>query len=551
MADDHAKARHPMSPFSPLAHPTYRAIWLTNNVANLGAMIQVVGASWLLASLSASAATVSLVQAAVGLPVMLLSLPAGAVADTGDRRGIMLIAQGVILATSLLLALGAVLGIVGAELLLAATFVIGCAAAFKMPAWLASVGQILPRSELPAAIALNGIGFNIMRSIGPGLGGAIVAVAGVTATFLVNAATQIGELAAIARWRVAKAEHHLPPERIGAAMMAGLRYVVMAPEVSAVLWRSLSFGGAASVSAALLPVLVRDRMGGDPLLYGALLSAFGIGALAAGLRLPLLRARHSGERLVRVAFALTLVAALAAAFLPLAAVMIVAMLVAGAGWVIAFSTFTVTIQLSAPRWVEGRAIALYQMAAFAGIAAGSVTWGMAADAIGLSQAFIGAAIAAALGIVMGFVRAIPAAEAADDAPIENAVVARLPGGIMPRSGPVVISTAYRIAESDLLAFLAATTELRRTRRRNGAHRWTLLRDLDDAEVWIERFHCPTWLDYLRHEQRRTLADQQAIDAVSALHRGPRPPVVRRRVERTLDRPPAETGDSIATPTRPM
>src|SRR5690606_35549454 len=248
---------------------------------------------------------------------------------------------------------------------------IGCGSAFNAPAWQASVGDLVPRRELPGAIALNSLGFNIARSVGPAIGGAIVAAAGAAAAFVTNAASYVALLVVLARWRPLRPPALLPPESLGVAMAAGIRYVSMSPAIRIVLLRSAIFGAGASGLMALMPLIAKDRLGGGPLVYGLMLGAFGAGAVMGAIASSRLRQALSTEVIIRcacVAFAAAMIVAGVSTLLP---VTMAGLLLAGAGWVSAFATFNVAVQLAAPRWVVARALALYQMAAFGGIAGGS------------------------------------------------------------------------------------------------------------------------------------------------------------------------------------
>lgn len=519
------------SALSPLSNPIFRAVWVASLVSNFGGMIQSVGAAWMMTSISSSAQMVALVQASVTLPIMLLSLLTGAVADNFDRKRLMLAAQGFMLTVSLLLAACAWAGLITPWLLLGFTFLIGCGAAFNAPARQASVADMVRREELPAAVALNSMSFNIARSVGPAVGGAIVAAAGAAAAFAVNAVSYIGLIAVLARWKPVRPERKLPRESVGMAMAAGLRYAAMSPAIGTVLVRSLVFGAGASCVSALMPLVARDLIGGGPLTFGLLLGSFGAGAVGGALASSRLRSRIPTEMLVRsccIVFAAAAATVGTSAYLPLS---MAALVPAGGAWVLALSIFNVTVQLNSPRWVVGRALSLYQMSAFGGMAAGAWSWGLVAEAesIGLAMALAAAVLlaCAAMGLVLPVARAgdLDLAPLRDWSPPETRL------DIQPRSGPVVITVEFRIREENEREFLAVMAERRRVRRRDGARRWSLLRDVADPELWIERFHVPNWIEYIRHNNRMTQADALAADRARALHAGSEPPLVRRMIER--------------------
>lgn len=506
-------------------------MWFASLASNFGGLIQSVGASWMMTSIAGSADLVALVQASTTLPIMLFSLPAGAIADNYDRRAVMLVAQVFMLAVSVLLTAATYFGLVTPWLLLCFTFLIGCGSALNGPAWQASVGDMVPRSDLPGAIALNSMGFNMARSVGPALGGLIVAAAGAAAAFAVNALSYFGLILVLFRWRPERAPRTLPPERLGVAMSAGLRYVAMSPSIRNVLLRGFVFGFAASAIPALMPLVARDLVQGGPVTYGLLLGAFGAGAVGGALLSSRVRVLMSVEALVRFSFVGFGICAAATALSASMPVTVAAMALGGACWVLALSTFNVAIQLSAPRWVVGRALALYQTATFGGMAFGSWVWGVLAERAGAADALLISALAHLVGIVFGLLSALPDLEEANLDPLRRWTEPKTAIDIEHRSGPVVITIEYIIAPEDVVEFLAVMAERRRVRRRDGARHWTLLRDLADPELWIERYHTPTWLDYVRHNQRITQADAKIGDRLRELHRGSEPPRVHRMIER--------------------
>ena len=516
---------------SPFAYPLFRRVWMASTASNLGGMIQTVGAAWLMLALTGSPRMVALVQASVALPVVLFSLAAGAVADNLDRRRGMLAAQVFLLAIAAILALLTWLGQVNAWLLLALTFLIGCGSAFHNPAWQAAVGDMVPRDELPGAVALNSMGFNIARSVGPALGGAVVASLGAAAAFAINALSYVGLIAVLARWRTPMVENPLPRESLGGAIRAGVRYVAMSPAILTVFARSAVFGAGASAVMALMPLVASRRLGGGPVTYGLLLGAFGVGAVIGAFSAARLRAALSTESLVRagtIAFAAA--AAATGASTQLAATL-VALLAAGAAWVLTLSTFNVAVQLSTSRWVVARALSLYHMAAFGGIAAGSTLWGWVAASRDIDVALYAAALVLVACAAMGLRWRLDQIEARNLDPLRRWDAPETAVPVDARTGPVVVTIEYRIREEDAAEFLETMAERRRIRRRDGARHWALLRDLADPMVWIERYMLPTWLDYIRHNNRMTHDDASVPARLRALHQGPEPPRVHRMIER--------------------
>jgi MFS family permease len=541
--------QHP-SALSPLRYPVFRNVWAASTLSNLGGLIQSVGASWLMISIANSADMVALVQASMSLPVVLLSLIAGAMADNFDRRRMMLGAQLFMLTVSVALMVCAWTGLITPWLLLVFTFAIGSGGAFNAPAWQASVGDMVPRAELPGAVALNSLGFNIARSLGPAIGGIIVAAAGAAAAFAVNALSYTALLAVLARWRPSLNPRSLPRETLGLAIAAGVRYVAMSPAIRTVLIRSAVFGMAAAAVMALMPVVAKFLLGGGPLTFGLLLGAFGLGAVAGAVGNARLRQVLSTESIVRWA---SIAFAVAAAIVGLSSSLLVTMaglVVAGAGWLLALATFNVAVQMSAPRWVVARALSLYQMAAFSGLAAGSWLWGEFAAGVSIGAALLTAAVVMLACAALG--RWLPLVQT-EELNLDLLRLWKEPSTVVPvepRTGPVVITIEYVILQADIPEFLGAMTERRRMRRRDGARNWRLLRDLADPQLWIERYETPTWLDYVRHNSRITHHDASIPQRLRALHRGPDAPRVRRMIERQSAPPPSERApETLIDPAR--
>lgn len=515
-----------------LSHPIFKAVWITSLVTNFGGLIQSVGASWMMSSI-ASPQMVALVQASVTLPIMLLSLVAGAMADTVDRRIMMLAAQIFMLTVSVILAIVTWAGLINPWLLLSFTFLIGCGTAFNGPAWQASVGDMVPRKDLAGAVTLNSMGFNIARSVGPAIGGLIVAAAGAAMAFAINAVTYLGLIVVIARWKPERPPQTLARETLFHAMAAGVRYVAMSPRLYVVLMRAALFGIGASAVQALMPlVAIHSLNGGGPLVYGLLLGAFGLGAVGGALSSGRLRARWTTETMTRATCLIFAGAGVVVGFSPWLALTLPALMVAGAAWVLTLSTFNVTVQMSSPRWVVARALALYQMAAFGGMALGSWLWGSVAGGPGLATALACSAGVLVACAAMGLRFPLPTAEDLNLDPLSRWTEPQIAVAIEPRSGPIVIEIEYVIEETDIPAFLAAMSERRRIRRRDGARHWTLARDLGDPRLWVERYHTPTWTDYVRHNLRITHADAEITERIRALHHGENRPRVHRMIERS-------------------
>lgn len=520
-----------VSALAPFRHGIFRAVWAASLVSNFGGLIQGVGAAWMMTTIATSPYQVALVQASTTLPIMLFALVAGAIADSFDRRKVMLVAQTFMLVVSVLLTVFTWYGLITPWTLLAFTFLIDSGTALNSPSWQASVGDMVPRNKVPAAVALNSMGFNLTRSVGPAIGGIIVAAAGAAAAFAANAVSYIGLIIVMARWKPDVPVSTLPRESLGAAMGAGLRYVAMSPNIGKVLVRGAAFGFSAGAVLALLPLVARDVVKGDALTYGIMLGSFGIGAVGGALISVRLRQLLSSETMVRCAFAGFAICAFNAALSHHAWQTSLGLLVGGACWVIALSHFNVTVQMATPRWVVGRVLSVYQTATFGGIALGSWIWGVVADAHGAETALIAAAIAMLAGGAIGLVLPLPQQQVLNLDPLNRFKEPHLALDLKPRSGPIAIMIEYIIRHEDEAEFLLTMAERGRIRRRDGARNWTLARDLENPMIWIEHYHTPTWLEYVRHNGRITHADAMVGERLRALHSGDEPPRVRRVIER--------------------
>lgn len=510
---------------------TFRSLWIAALASNFGGLVQAVGAAWLMTSLSDSQNMVALVQGSVALPIMIFSLLAGVFADNFDRRRVMLIAQSFMFCVSLLLTFMAFEGWLTPWLLLAFTFSIGCGTALHNPSWQATMGDIVTREELPSAVSLNSMGFNLMRSIGPAAGGAIVALAGAAAAFAVNALSYVAIILALLRWKAPLRDMRLPREPMGNAFSAGLRYVAMSPNLMRVILRGFWFGLSAIALLALLPVVVREILQGTAFVYGVMLGCFGMGAVVGALLNARLRARFANEMIARGGFTGFAFSCAGLAFSTQPILSGIALMLAGACWVLSLSMFNVTIQLSTPRWVVGRVIALYQTGTFGGMAAGSLIWGAIADRGGPEAALLCASVMLVIGALTGRVLPLPEFSGLNLDPLGRFKEPDTRFDLSYRSGPVMVMVDYEIAQEDVPEFLAAMALRRRVRIRDGAQQWALLRDLHHPEHWSESYHVPTWGEYVRHNERRTQSDAELSDRIRRLHRGEGRPEVHRMIER--------------------
>src|SRR3978361_412995 len=376
---------------APLRHSVFRRIWLASLVSNLGILIQGGGAAGAMTQRTPSADKVALVQTALMLPIMLISMPAGAIADMHDRRIVALVSLSISLTGATALTVSAWLGLVTPNILLAFCFVVGCGMALFGPAWQASVSEQVPAETLPSAVALNGISYNIARSFGPAIGGIVVATAGAVAAFATNALLYIPLFIVLFLWRRATEPSRLPREKLSRAIVSGVRYIANSPSIRIVLTRTLVTGLLGGSVSALMPLVARDLLRGGAQPYGIMLGAFGMGAVIGALNIGEVRKRLSGEAAVR-GCALIMGAAIAVVAVSREPVLTAAALVvAGSVWMLAVALFNIGVQLSAPRWVAGRSLAAFQASISGGIAIGSWGWGRLTDAGGVETALLGSA----------------------------------------------------------------------------------------------------------------------------------------------------------------
>ncbi|WP_085034520.1 MFS transporter [Ensifer aridi] len=519
------------SPLTLFQYNAFRSLWSASLVANLGSLVEGVGAAWLMTSIATSHELVALVQASTTLPVMIFSLAAGALADNSDRRHIMLAAQLLMLCASAGLAFLAYAGAVTPWMLLSLTFLIGCGWALHDPSWHASMGDIVPREQLQSAVALNSMSYNLMRSIGPAIGGLIVATTGAAFAFLFNVFCYFALIVALWRWKTKPAPKLLPREPFSSAMTAGFRYVLLSPNLLKVMCRSLVFGLTAVVILALLPLVAKDQVGGTATAYGIMLGFFGFGAICGALLIGQVREVLSNEWVVRCAFLVLAGSCFLLAWSEYVWLSCLVLMPAGVAWVQALSLFNVTVQLSTPRWVVGRVLSLYQTAAFGGMAAGSWLWGELADAQGVSDTLLIASLALVCGGLIGNVLRQPNFETLNLDPTNNFHEPALQLDLRPQSGPISVTVDYYIDQDDVPEFLTVMALRRRVRLRDGARQWALLRDLEESQIWTESYHVPTWVEYVRHNHRQTHADAEIVARLEALHRGQFPPKTRHKIER--------------------
>ena len=526
---------------APFEHRAFALFWWASLASSFGSMIQTVGASWLMATISPSVDQVALVQTAGSLPFFFLSLLAGALADTRDRRGIMLVSQVLTLLVSAVLAVVVLAGGITPSLLLGLTFLIGCGSAMFAPAWQASIGDQVPRAQIAPAVMANAVGFNLARSLGPAIGGVIVAAFSAAAAFIINAVSYVGIIATLLWWQPTRVRSELPPEPLGSAIAAGVRYISLSPHLLAILLRCVLYTVPIAAVPALMPIVARDLLGGGAPTYGILLGGFGVGAMLGALASATLLSRFTRDALLRALSALACIAMIGIGLSRWTAVTLLAHVLAGSAWTLAFANFNIAVQLSSPRWVTGRMLATYQSIAFAGIAFGSWWWGKFASMVGVRESLTVAGVSALVSLVAARWLPIAAEQSGSLDPRARGELNPPSAELHPSSGPIVVAIEYRVPAEHAVEFAAVINEVGRIRRRDGARAWSICQDIDALDRWVERFESPTWLDHQRWRTRPTESDQAVRARLAGLIIGQHG-----SVRRFVVRPPG--ADPLGAPT---
>lgn len=499
-----------------LNHRSFRGLWLAGGVYYLGNAMQTMAAAWLVVELTGSSFLASLVQTAVFLPMFLLSLPAGVLADTADRRRLMLACLWTQAGAGALLALLLLTGLAGPGTLLFLIFVAGSCTALMSPAWNSGMGDAIPRAELPQAITAMSISYNGARAVGPALAGLVFASIGGAWNFALAVLATLTIAQAVRRWPpLPHPPSRLPPERLWGGILSALRFARHSNTVLAQLVRTGAYSGAGSALWALLPVIGQRQLGLGAAGFGLLMGCLGGGAVAVGLVVGPLRHRIGLEALVRggcVVFASVMIVA---AFSRVPLVVYGALVCGGAAWMAVMSTFNTATQTSVPPWVRSRALAMHTLCALGSFAIGSAFWGALSDIIGLPAALTAAALAMLGGIALARPFPLRVGDADDVTQAQPGDVLSLSHQPAPEDGPVAVEIGYRIGPDDAAAFLEAVAHLRAPRQRDGATFWRIYRDLGNPCRYVERFIVTSWADYLRQRARATLADQELEARVRA------------------------------------
>jgi MFS family permease/quinol monooxygenase YgiN len=520
-----------MTALEPLGVPVFRLLWSTWLTANLCMWMTDVASAWTMTTLTSTPIWVALVQSASTLPVFLLGLPSGALADILDRRRWLTTTQFWLAATAAALCAVTALGWMTTPLLLVLVFLNGIGLAMRWPVFSAIVPELVPKAQLASALALNGVAMNLSRIVGPLLAGALIASAGSVWVFALNAVLSLLSGFLILRWRHEHRPSPLGQERLLSAMRVGVQFVRQSPRLRAVLLRVSIFFLHSTALLALLPLLARGLVGGDAGTFTLLLASMGAGAIIAVLALPRLRQAFGRDGLVVGGTAVQSAATAVMAVAPNAWVAVPSMLAAGMAWITVANSLAVSAQMSLPNWVRARGMASYQMAIMGASALGAALWGQVATTGSMRTALFSAATSGILVMLLAvrYVRDVEDEEA-DLSPAPSGWAAQ-PSGTPPDDGRVVVTVEYVIDPERADAFIELMQQTRRVRLSEGAIGWDLLRDIGEPARFVEEIVDESWTEHLRRFHRATAADIALRERRLAFHQGDEPPVVTRYVVR--------------------
>ena len=516
-----------LSPWGPIKRPVFRMLWTVWLTANICMWMNDVAAAWLMTSMTSTPLWVALVQSAATLPVFLLGLPSGALADILDRRRYFLMTQFWVAGVATLLCIAVIADVMTPPLLLALTFANGIGLAMRWPVFSAIVPELVPRSQLPAALALNGISMNASRIVGPLVAGALIASAGTAYVFVLNAALSIASAFVIMRWRREHVPSPLGREKLISAMRVGLQFVSQSTRLRAVLLRISLFFLHSTALLALLPLVARGLQGGDAGTFTLLLASMGAGAIVAALFLPRLRQMMARDTLVLRSVVLQSASTAVMAVAPNIYVAVPAMMLGGMAWITCANSLSVSAQLALPDWVRARGMSMYQMAIMGASALGAAVWGQLATVTSVSTGLLVAAVSGTLTMLLAqhWVRDLSMEEDLTPSREFKAPVATAPPG----AGRMVVTIEYLIDPAHADDFHQIMQESRRSRLRQGALAWDLLRDVNQPGRFLEQIVDESWTEHLRRFDRVTASDVALRERKLAFHIGDGPPVVTRCV----------------------
>lgn len=504
----------------PLRNGMFRRLWIASVVGWLGTWLQNTGAGWLMTSLAPQPLIVAMVQAATIMPVFLLALPGGAMADIVDRRVFLIGTQIWTILAATLLAVLTILHVMTAFWLLVLTFAIGIGSALTQPAWSAIVPELVPREDMVQAIALNGIGYNLTRAVGPAIAGFLILLGGSSLAFSMYAVSILAVIGALFAWKRERRFTGLPREHFVSAMRAGMRFVRNTPAIRAAMVRTAAYSIPASAPWALLPLYVRRDLMLGPGMYGLILGMMGVGGVTSGMLLPVVRARLSRGATVVLCTALSCagmaVVSVSTHWVPAS----FGMLLFGLGWTSAFATIQAAAQLVCPPWVRARALSIYQLAQNGALTVGSFGWGWLGGYVGIPRTFMTATVVGLILMIIARFWSIealvqmPPSAAESRAPLPEAPAPELVPLLRNARGRIMEMAYYRVEPSQRMDFLKLMNELHQVRGRTGAVFWQLYEDVAHPEGWIEVWSMESWTEHLREAIRLSEDDKRLLTAVA-------------------------------------
>ncbi len=535
------------SPWRPFRHKVFAIIWTATVLSNVGGWMYATASAWLMTTLSTDPVMVSLVQVAASAPLFLFALPAGTLADLVDKRRFLIRGEICIALASTVLAYLVWRNLISPVSLLLLTFLIESGSAATAPPWQSVVPDLVPREDLPPAIAMNSVGVNISRAVGPALGGLLTAGFGIAAPFWINAVSNYGSISALRWWGRRQAAGggqaegasgrgpgaagarafgphprslRLPAEQFISGMRVGVRYARNSIQLRATLGHAVAFFLFASCYWALLPLVARNQISGGASLYGALLGVIGASAVVGALTLPRLRARYDINHLVAAGSCGTAVSILLLGIAKVAYVAVIASVVAGVSWIVVLSSLNVSAQLSLPEWVRGRGLAIYVTVFNGAMTLGSLIWGQVAAVEGISMAHFIAAAGMLVGVAATWAFKLDTDAAIDLTPSMHWPVPVVSTPIEHNAGPVLVTVEYRVRPEDREAFLSAIQRVGSERVRDGAYTWGVFEDVAESNVFIETFYSECWLEHMRQHERVTNADKLIEEGIRGGLTGP-------------------------------
>jgi len=519
--------------WTPLQNRVFAMLWLAWMTSNICMWMSDVAASWMMTSLSNSPIMVALIQTASNLPVFLMGLPSGALADIVNRKKYFVITQIWLAGVAALLCFFTFVGSLSAELLLVLTFMNGIGLAMRWPVFAAIIPDLVNREQLPAALALNGMAMNASRIIGPLVAGALIASAGTEYVFALNMVLSLAITVIIMQWKYQADVSTLPGERFLGAIRVGIQYVKSSSRMRAVLIRIFLFFVQSSALMALLPIIAKEHFSGDAGTFTLLLSSLGFGAVISGAQLPWLRLRFDRNQLVFMGQVILSASAIGVVLAPNLWIAAPLMMINGAAWIITANSLSIAAQFALPSWIRARGMSIFQMSLMGGSAIGAAVWGKLADSTDVTVSVI-------CGSIFGFIAVLGTnhlkieggteEDLTPVCPIEHAIPDR---NIDHDEGPVMISVEYQIDPNHMQEFKKLMKQSKNARLRQGAMSWSLFEDAEKEGKILEYFVFETWADYLRRFDRFTTNDLNLQDERFSFHLGDTAPIITRRVASRL------------------